>query len=162
MRSMRRADHRMPPAECAALLERAEVLRLGLVDSDGPYVVPVNFGFDGERIWVHGPLEGRRIDAIAADPRVCFEADEGEIVRAARPCGFTSRFASVIGYGTARLLEGASEKRRGLDAIMRHYGSTGEGIPDEKLAITSVVEISIESLEGKWHGTDAGAGGSSG
>lgn len=149
---MRREDHRMPPEECDALLRRAEVLRLGLVDADGPYVVPVNFGYDSERIYVHGAREGRRIAAVAEGARVCFEVDEGEIMRADRPCGFTARFRSVIGYGTARLLTSADEKRRGLDVLMRHYGSTGEGIPDAKLEATSVVEIAIEAMDGKWHG----------
>lgn len=141
----------MPPEECSALLRRAEVLRLGLVDDDGPYVVPVNFGYDGERIYVHGAREGRRIAAVADGARVCFEVDEGEIVRAERPCGFTARFRSVIGYGSARLLTSAEEKRRGLDVLMAHYGSTSEGIPDAKLEATSVMEIVIEGMDGKWH-----------
>ncbi len=153
---MRREDHRMPESECDALLRRVEVVRLGLADADGPYLVPVNFGYEDGRIYVHGARDGRRIAAASAGARVCFEADEGEIVRADRPCGFTSRFRSVVGYGTARLLESAEDKRRGLDAIMRHYGSTGEGIPEAKLEITSVTEIVIEGMDGKWHGIDVG------
>ena len=148
---MRREDHRMPADECDALLRRAEVMRLGLVDADEPYVVPVNFGYDGERIYVHGAREGRRIAAVAGGARVCFEVDEGEIIRADRPCGFTARFRSVIGYGTAQLLTSAEEKRRGLDVLMQHYGSSGEGIPDATLETTSVMEIVIERMEGKWH-----------
>lgn len=151
---MRREDHRMPEAECDALLQRAEVVRLGIADADGPYVVPVNFGYEDGRIYVHGARDGRRIAAAAAGARVCFEADEGEIVRADRPCGFTARFRSVIGYGQARLLQSTEEKRRGLEAIMRHYGSTGEGMPEAKVEITSVTEIVIEGMDGKWHGID--------
>jgi len=117
----------MPDHECDALLRRAQVLRLGLVDGDGPYVVPVNFGYDGARIYVHGPREGRRIAAIGQGARVCFEVDEGEVLPADRPCGYTSRFRSVIGYGHARLLQEEAEKLQGLDVIMRHYGSTGRG-----------------------------------
>lgn len=146
----------MPAEECEALLTRAEVLRLGLADDDGPYVVPVSFGYENGRLYVHGPLDGRRIDAVKNDPRVCFEVDEGEVVRSERACGFTARFASVIGYGTARLLDSASDKRRGLDAIMRHYtGPTGD-MPDETVARTSVIEIEIESMDGKWHLTASG------
>lgn len=141
----------MPPEECEALLERSEVMRLGFVDQDGPYVVPVNFGYADGRIYVHGPREGRRIAAVAQGARVCFEVDEGEIVRGDAPCSFTSSFRSVIGYGTARMLETEEEKRHGLDVIMRHYGSTGEGIPEAKLRITSVMELAIESLDGKWY-----------
>lgn len=148
---MRREDHRMPAEECDALLERAEVLRLGLIDDGGPYVVPVNFGYADGRIYVHGPREGRRIAAVGQGARVCFEVDQGEIISGDAPCSYTSRFSSVIGYGTARMLESDEEKRHGLDVIMRHYGSTGEGIPDAKLRITSVMELVIESLDGKWY-----------
>lgn len=146
----------MSPDECNALLQRAGVLRLGLIESGDPYVVPVNFGYDGERIYVHGPREGRRIAAVAEGARVCFEVDEGEVVAADRPCGYTSRFRSVIGYGAARLLADEAEKLHGLDVIMRHYGSSGEGIPPEKCAITSVLEIVIGSIDGKWHGVTRG------
>ena len=151
MREMRRYDHKMPPEEAEAFLGKAEVLRLGMTDDDGPYVVPVNFGYADGRIYVHGPGQGRRLDAIAADPRVCFEVDECEIIAADRPCGFTARFKSVIGYGRAYMLVSAEEKRAGLDVIMRQYGSTGDGIPDVTLRQTTVVAIDIESMEGKWH-----------
>ncbi len=151
MREMRRYDHRMPDADAEAFLGKAEVLRLGMTDEDGPYVVPVNFGYADGVIYVHGPAEGRRLAAIASDPRVCFEADECEIVRAERPCGFTARFQSVIGYGTARVLTTPAEKRTGLDIIMRQYDSTGDGIPDATLRRTTVIAIDIESMVGKWH-----------
>jgi nitroimidazol reductase NimA-like FMN-containing flavoprotein (pyridoxamine 5'-phosphate oxidase superfamily) len=142
----------MPSAECEALLRRAEVLRIGLVDADGPYVVPVNFGYEEGRIFVHGARDGRRIAAAAEGARVCFEVDEGEIVRGEAACSFTSRFRSVIGYGAMRLLSEPDEKRHALDVLMRQYGSSGAGIPDAKLGITSVVAIEIESMDGKWHG----------
>jgi len=151
MRQMRRYDHKMSAAEAEAFLGKAEVLRLGMTDEDGPYVVPVNFGLADGRLFVHGPGEGRCLEAIARDPRVCFEADECTIIRADKPCGFTARFRSVIGYGTARILTTVAEKRAGLDAIMRQYGSTGDGIPDSTLGRTTVIEIAIESMEGKQH-----------
>lgn len=148
----------MPAEECVALLRRAEVLRLGLLDAEGPYVVPVNFGYAEGRLYVHGALSGRRISAVGDGARVCFEVDEGEVIRAEEPCGFSSRFRSVIGYGHARMLHTDEEKRHGLDVIMRQYGSTGNGIPDKKLAITSVMEIVVASMDGKWH-PSAPAGG---
>jgi len=139
----------MPAGQAEAFLKRAEVVRLGLVDAQGPYIVPVNFGYASGRLYVHGPAEGRRLDAMIDEPRICFEADEGEIVRGSLPCDFTSRFSSVIGYGVARVLVSAEEKRHGLDVIMRHYGGTGDRIADRTLEVTSVVEIVIESMEGK-------------
>jgi hypothetical protein len=151
MRPMRREKHRMPAEECEALLARAEVLRLGLADADGPYVVPVNHGYHDGRIYVHGAAEGRRIDAVRGGARVCFEADECEIVRSDRACGFTARFRSVIGYGTARVLSDEAEKRRGLDVLMHHHGAEAGGYDERVLDVTSVIEIVVESMDGKWH-----------
>ncbi|MDI6711887.1 MAG: pyridoxamine 5'-phosphate oxidase family protein [Anaerosomatales bacterium] len=151
MRRMRREDHRMPGEEADALLRRAQVLRLAMADEDGPYVVPLNFGYDGERIYVHGAREGRRLDAIARDPRVCFEVDEGEVVPGALPCRYTARFSSVVGYGRARVLETVEDKLRGLEVLMRHYGGPVEGFDEAVLEKTSVVEIEIESMDAKRH-----------
>ncbi|MCX8006518.1 MAG: pyridoxamine 5'-phosphate oxidase family protein [Coriobacteriia bacterium] len=159
MRPMRRQDHRMPPDEAEALLRRARVVRLGLADDEGPYVVPLNFGFADGRIYVHGPREGRRLEAIARDPRVCFEVDECEIVPADEPCGYTARFASVIGYGRARLLATDEEKRAGLAVLMRHYGGPEDGFEQAVLEKTAVVEIEIESMSGKRHDVPVREGG---
>lgn len=148
---MRREDHRMPADEAEALLRRAQVLRLGMVDADGPYVVPLNFGYEDGRLYVHGAREGRRIAAIASDSRVCFEVDEGEVVPAERPCGYTARFRSVVGRGRARVLETPEDKIAGLQVLMRHYGGPVEGMDPSVLEKTSVIEIAIEAMDGKWH-----------
>ncbi len=150
-RPMRRADHRMTDEDALALIARADVVRLGFSDDEGPYVVPVNFGYEDGRLYIHGPLEGRRIDAARRGARVCFEIDEGSVVRAELPCGFTSSFESVVGYGTMRLLEGREACLHGLDVIMRHHGTTIDGFREKSFLRTSVVEITIESMEGKRH-----------
>lgn len=155
---MRREKHRMPLDECIEMLKRAEVVRLGFSDAEGPYVVPVNFGYEDAtaanplgRLYAHGALSGRRIDAAAAGTRVCFEVDEGEVLLGELPCDTTARFRSVIGYGTMRLLETDEEKLQGLEVLMRQYGSTGDGIPARELALTSVTVIDIDSMDGKRH-----------
>ena len=61
--------------EIEALLRRCRVGRIGCCIDDRPYVVPVNFAYDGSAVYVvSGP--GRKIDAMRADPGVCFEVDE--------------------------------------------------------------------------------------
>jgi len=148
---MRRADHRMPDEDVLALIARADVVRFGFSDDEGPYVVPVSFGYEDGRLCVHGPLEGRRIDAVRRGERVCFEIDAGSVVRAELPCGFTGSFESVIGYGTMRMLEGREACLYGLDVIMCHHGATIDGFRETSFLRTSVVEITIESMEGKRH-----------
>jgi uncharacterized protein len=61
--------------EIEALLRRRRVGRIGCCIDDRPYVVPVDYTYDGSAVYVvSGP--GRKIDAMRTDPRVCFEVDE--------------------------------------------------------------------------------------
>jgi uncharacterized protein len=58
-----------------AVLLRSSLGRLGCVDQNAPYVVPVNYFFDGKDIYVHS-LPGRKIDAMRANSHVCLQVDE--------------------------------------------------------------------------------------
>jgi len=59
------------------------------------------------------------------------------------------KYRSVIGYGTARILENDGEKRAGLDVIMAHYGGPEGPYGGQSLARTCVIEIVIEGVTGK-------------
>ena len=49
--------------------------RLGCIDRDEPYVVPVNYLTDNGSIYSHS-LPGKKIDAMRMNPRVCFQVDQ--------------------------------------------------------------------------------------
>jgi len=70
-------------------------------------------------------------------------------VRGDSPCSFTTRYTSVIGFGTARLLNDELEKALAMNAILRHYsaGSLDDGATS--LEGLTLVEITIDSLTGK-------------
>lgn len=148
---MRRAEKeiRDPSAVEEALLA-AEVLHVGMLDGREPYVVPVCFGYEGGAVYFHSAAGGRKLDAIRASPRVAFEAESGvEVVVRGDACSCTVKYRSAMGTGTARILTDPEEKRRGLDAIMRHYTRAPQCYPDDMLARTAVVRIAVESMTGK-------------
>jgi nitroimidazol reductase NimA-like FMN-containing flavoprotein (pyridoxamine 5'-phosphate oxidase superfamily) len=149
---MRRSDRRVADAaEVRELLMRAEVLRLGMVDAGEPYVLPVNFGYDPDagKLFVHSAPDGRKLSAISRQPRVCFEVDECRVTPGERACDWTAEFASVIGYGTARVLEDASETAAALEAIVSHYSGGTAAVSPEDVRGVVVIEIDIEAMEGK-------------
>lgn len=151
---MRRSEKQIASrAEVEDVLRRAKVLRLGFCDGDHPYVVPVCFGSDGRALWFHSANEGRKLDVLRKNPRVAFEVEtDVEIVIGGPGCRSTAKFRSVIGSGTATLVEEADERRRGLDAIIRHYGGEPGGYADDVLARTAVVRIDIDEITGKQSG----------
>jgi len=138
-------------SEIDAVIRGCEVCRLGLCDGGVPYVVPVNFGYDGRTVYVHTAREGRKLDIIRRHPRVCVEWDRpGELVTAPKACGWTMRYRSVIAMGTVRILEDDAARRRALDRIMAQYGGEGEWTyGDAVLARTRLLAIELDEISGK-------------
>jgi hypothetical protein len=151
---MRRKDREITDrAAIEAILRRATVCRIGLVGKDGPYVVPMSFGYDAGRLYLHSARDGRKLDLVREDPRVCFEVDlDCEVVKRERPCEWTLRYRSVIGFGRAVLVEDPEEKRRGLEVILRHHGGDPSALPERSLDGVSLIRIEIREMTGKQSG----------
>jgi nitroimidazol reductase NimA-like FMN-containing flavoprotein (pyridoxamine 5'-phosphate oxidase superfamily) len=135
------------------VLAQGEVMRLAMIAADGaPYVVPLSFAVlppaaDAPlRLLVHAAREGRKIDALRADPRVCFEVTaEATLVPAEKVCAIGVAFRTVIGDGRVRFLEDPAEKARALSAIGSRYARREATVsPDEARNVT-VIEIAVES-----------------
>jgi hypothetical protein len=138
-----------------ALLDRADACRLAFAVADQPYIVTLNFGYEWEGdfpvLYFHSASQGRKLDMMRANPRVCFQMDAGhELVREERACDWGMRFESLVGYGTLGELPDDVAKRRGLDAILRHYGGDGRGGFAEGLfGATTVLRLEVGEMTGK-------------
>jgi nitroimidazol reductase NimA-like FMN-containing flavoprotein (pyridoxamine 5'-phosphate oxidase superfamily) len=150
-RPMRTFNHEITDrAELEGVLSRAEVMHLALHDEPAPYVIPLNFGYADGTIWFHCAQEGMKLDLIRRDPRVGFSAvADARLLPGPAACDFTAAGSSVVGRGTARVSADPADRRRGLDALMRHYGMERPEYRPESLARTCVVRIDVEELRGK-------------
>ncbi|KAF5087209.1 MAG: pyridoxamine 5'-phosphate oxidase family protein [Methanoculleus horonobensis] len=149
---MRRKDKEIAdPALLAAVLREAFVCRLGLADGNLPYVVPVNFVHSGGCLYLHSASEGRKIEILKRNSRVCFETETGvELVRSERACDFGARYVSVIGTGTASFVTDSAGKSRVFDLFMEKYARSGSGsYPEAALRAVTVIRIDVETLTGK-------------
>ena len=153
---MRREDRELKSLqECLDILSKCDVLRLGIVATDCPYVVPMNFGVDTEgqsiTLWLHSAPGGLKLDLIKENPLVGFEADcSHNLVAGEKACYYTMEFESVIGCGRVSAPDDYISKRRGLRAIMHHY------VPDEdfefeesELAGVCVLRLEVDRITGK-------------
>jgi hypothetical protein len=156
---MRRKDKEVTDAMIIHnLLARAEICRLAMVDEGEPYIVPVNYGFRDGALYVHSAAVGRKIDILKRNNRVCFEVESPtSIVRHDKPCRWVAKARSIVGYGRVEFVTDFEEKKRGLDAIMEHYGKPGPNEYDERQVRAIVIlRIAIESVcckqVGDWTG----------
>jgi nitroimidazol reductase NimA-like FMN-containing flavoprotein (pyridoxamine 5'-phosphate oxidase superfamily) len=149
----------MSPEEIEQFLAVTVTGRLGTSAGNRPYVVPLSFVYLDGAIYYHWfSYEGRKIDTIRENPRVCFEADE-----------YTRdhlNYRSVIADGSIIRVEEKAEKAKVLQALACKFPeyATGAGHNAEIQgiitkgfdAMTESVEIyriDIEAMTGKKKGT---------
>ena len=140
-------------AEIEAVIRKADICRLGLSVDNQPYIVPLNFGFEGDCLYFHTDQVGKKIDMIRQNNSVCFELDvDCTPVRAENPCDWSMKYQSVVGYGTASFLEDPNDKRRALDVIMEHYSGRQGEYPENLLDRLAIIKVDIDSMTGKRSG----------
>jgi len=136
-----------------AILRRATVCRIALCDGDTPYIVPVHFGYENGRLYFHSATEGRKLDILARNNRVCFEVDvDVELIPADAPCAWSSRYRSVVGFGRAFVVRDAEEKARALNLIVTQCGGTPGAYSAEALDEVAVVRVEVDRMTGKQAG----------
>ena len=153
---MRRKDREVAdPRQIQKILEDSRVLRLGLTDGTFPYVVPLHYGFvfqDGKLVfYAHSAREGRKLDLIRANPNVCVELDSGATLISGgdAPCRYGASYASIIAFGTAKLVEDAEEKRRGLQLLMKNQTGRDFDFRDPELESVAALRIDATSYSTK-------------
>jgi uncharacterized protein len=148
---MRRNDREIKDIkEINGIIRRCRVCRLAMCEDGQPYIVPLNFGYDGRFLYFHAAPEGRKIDIIKKNNRVCFEFDIlHDIVTAQQPCDCGAKYESVIGSGTAEIVDDLEAKKEALEWIMRQYENGTWDFPEEILKKTLIFRVSILEISGK-------------
>lgn len=151
---MRRKDKQInDPNELESIIRRATVCRLAFSQNDVPYIVPLNYGYQDDCLYFHSAPEGRKIDMLKQNNRVCFEMEvDVEVVESDSPCKWSTKYRSVVGHGKAALVEDGEEKKKAMDIIVAHYGPTKYDYPANKIDQLAVIRIEIESMSGKKSG----------
>ncbi len=122
--------------------------------NDEPYVVPLNFGYRDGVLYFHSAGEGKKIEMLRKNNRVCFEIDlDHEMVVSDKPCDWGFKYRSIIGFGRAELITEPEGKRNAFDIIMAHCGAQGPYAYKEKgFEKACIIKVTIESMTGKQSG----------
>ena len=127
-----------------SIVRQARVCRVAFAADNQPYVVPVCFGYQDGVLYFHCSKKGRKIDMLRENGTVCFEMDvDFELVEADTACEWSVKYRSVVGFGTASLVDDVEEKKKALDAIMAQYSDRPYTYPEKTVERTGVVRIDI-------------------
>ncbi len=152
---MRRKDKEITDkALIEAILREAVICRIAMSENNRPYVVPMNFGYENDTLYLHTGHRGKKIDILKENPLVCFEAESRvETVRAESACRWGMRYMSVIGSGRASFVDDPEGKRTALGIIMKKNSGRPDWEYSEKdFGATCIVRIDIEEMTGRKSG----------
>lgn len=141
--------------EIEGILKKEITCCLAMVDDGAPYVLPTTYGYADNKLYFHSAQEGRKIEALKRNPKVSFTVytDQG-LIRGeeGNMCKSGAKFRSVIGFGTARFVEG-EEKRKGMDVIMRQaFGPLSFNYSSEGFEGMTIIAVDIKEMTGKRSG----------
>ena len=142
------------PDQILRILDTAKVLNLGLSVNDEPYVVPMNYGYrmeDGKlTLYLHSAVKGKKLDMVQANPKVFFSMDcdrmpfEGRV-----PCQYGMVYSSIMGRGTATLVEDVEEKKQAMTLLMKTQTGKDFTFEDRLVTIVTVIRIDVAEYTAK-------------
>jgi uncharacterized protein len=137
--------------EIESIINQAQVCRVGLSDGNIPYIVPMNFGYQGSCLYFHCATEGKKLDIIRLNNNICFEIDiDDQTVKAAeRVCKWSTKYRSVIGFGKAFIIDNWQEKATALNIITQHYGANHHDFSEKEVEKLSIIKVEISNMTGK-------------
>jgi uncharacterized protein len=113
----------MPPAEMHALLQRESFGHLGCARDGRPYVLPMNYAYDGKELFFF-TTEGMKTQFIQANPQVCLQVEE---------ITDSTHWRSVMVIGKADQITGNEEMQRAMKLITERNPSLAPAISATKL-----------------------------
>ena len=142
------------PAQITRILDEGKVLHLAMAVDNEPYVVPMNYGYtmeDGQlTLYLHSAVRGKKLDMIQANSKVFFEIDcdrmpfEGRV-----PCQYGMVYSSIMGKGTATLVEDPEAKMQAMSILMKTQTGKDFTFNERLVSIVTVIRIDVQEYTAK-------------
>ncbi len=141
-------------ATIEAILDEGMVGHVGVVADGQPFVIPVLYARDGERVYLHGSPLSRLLGTLAQGAPMCLTVTllDG-LVLARSAFHHSMNYRSVVILGEGRPVRDPKEKHEALRMIVDHIvpGRSEEArAPSQKeLKATEVIALTIEEASAK-------------
>lgn len=136
------------------ILDKCKIVHVAMIDGDEPYMVAMNYGYTMENgkltLYLHGATAGRKLDVLRANPKVFVEMEcdvmpiEGNVA-----CQYGQAYASLMGCGSAVIVEDVEEKMKALTILMKTQTGKDFEFNEKLVSIVSVIRIEIEDYTAK-------------
>jgi nitroimidazol reductase NimA-like FMN-containing flavoprotein (pyridoxamine 5'-phosphate oxidase superfamily) len=140
----------MTGREIDQFLTCARVGRIGMIVDGRPYIVPVGYGYFEKKIFFHTCAEGMKMEAIQANPSICFQVDESISDNSLAKSVFILGKAEILREKEAMLpyLQKLIDKYR-VPASFGQYMTRGNRNVKAELEAVRICLITPEQITGK-------------
>lgn len=135
------------------IINSCKICFLGMIDLNGdPYVLPMNFAYNEEVIYLHSAPDGGLVDIINNNNSVCITFNLGEELVHQHPkvaCSYRMRSKSVICKGSVSFIEDLDEKVKILNLMMVHYIGKEFSYSDPAVRNVKIWKIPLDRVTAK-------------
>lgn len=140
------------------ILKQCKTCWVAMSENDVPYVLPMNFAMDGDRVILHSAQQGRMWETIKKNPKVCINWILGEDLAwqdEQVACSYRVRSKSVLVEGTAEIIEDFEEKARIVRQFMTQYSELPFKFNEPAIRNVGILLVPITKLSAKEFGAKA-------
>lgn len=140
-------------AEIDAILDEGLIAHAGFVHDGGPVVIPVAYGRDGDRLYLHGATSARFVRSMR-DAEVCLTVTllDG-LVLARSAFHHSMNYRSVVIFGEALEVDDPAQRERALACLVDHIvpGRTRDAraASARELRATAILAIGLDEASAK-------------
>jgi nitroimidazol reductase NimA-like FMN-containing flavoprotein (pyridoxamine 5'-phosphate oxidase superfamily) len=145
-------------SEIDAILKQCNTCFVAMSVDDAPYVLPMNFAMDGDRVILHSAQHGRMWETIKKNPNVCINWTLGEELAWQDEqvgCSYRVKSKSVIVEGTAEIVDNFEEKERIMRQFMTQYSELPFKFSEPAIRNVGILLVPISKLSAKEFGAKA-------
>lgn len=142
--------------EIERLIRKCEVCVVSMVDQNNlPYSIPMNFGYINDNIILHSALEGKKIDILKNNSKVCivFSTDHEMTKQSEKvACSYSMKYRSILAFGSVEFITNNDEKVDCLNILMENYSDRTFTYSDPAVNGVCVMKVKVEKLEARAYG----------
>ncbi len=155
MREMRKIKRKLNEAEAYELISKAKEITISMYDIEEgePYAIIVNPIYVENNIYIHCANEGRKIDVLKRNNKVCITA----VIRSkVIESNYTTAYESVVINSSAIFIDNKDEKIEILNKLCDIFSPSQSKAMNSKLIEaeidnTTIIKFPIESISAKAH-----------
>ncbi|MCF8363944.1 MAG: pyridoxamine 5'-phosphate oxidase family protein [Prolixibacteraceae bacterium] len=145
--------------EIEAIIRECKTCFLGLSDDNNqPYVVPMNFGYADNVIYLHSGQEGKKWEMMKKNPKACVTfmlGDELAWQDEHVACSWRVKSKTVIAEGEIEFIDDFDEKTEILHIFMAQYSDREFKFNAPAVRNVGIMKMKIDTLKAKEFGAKA-------